>query len=164
MKENQELWNVNHVSVIRVIQFHLSTSPVLGYFDPERPRTFITIDASNFAIGGWLGQEYNSGKTVIVCYWSRKMIPAEIKYPVHERELLALHEFVRKFRLYLHGVPFLAYEDHKGLEHMQDQLHLSARQVRWIQNLQEFEFEVEYLPGAETHSRIGYPDAQIIQK
>jgi hypothetical protein len=76
------------------------------------------------------------------------MIPAEIKYPVHEREFLALHEFVRKFRLYLYVVPFLVFVVHRSLEHMQDQVHLSARQVRWIQNLQEFEFEVEYLPGA----------------
>ena len=113
-----------------------------------RPHTFTKTDASNFAIGGWLGQTDAQGKTIIVSYWSRKMIPAEHNYPVHEREFLALHEFVRKFRIYLHGVPFTAYVDHRSLEHMQDQPFLSPRQVHWVEFLSEFEFQVEYEPGA----------------
>ena len=147
-KDSTEQWNVNHVSAMRVIQFHLTNSPVLGYFDPARPQTFTYTDASAFAIGGWLGQTDDTGKTIIIAFWSRKLIPAELNYPVHEREFLALYAFVKKFRIYLHGVPFLAHVDHRSLEHMQDQPNLSARQVHWIQELQEFEFTVEYLPGA----------------
>jgi hypothetical protein len=147
-KHNTDTWNTLHVSIMRILQYHLSTSPVLGYFDPQRPHTFTTTDASDYAIGGWLGQKDDNGKTIIIAYWSRKLTPAELNYPVHEREFLAFYAFVKKFRLYLHGVPFLAYVDHRSLEYMQDQPYLSTRQVHWIQELQEFEFQVEYLPGA----------------
>ena len=136
---NTTEWSIEHQSVIRIIQYYLTTAPVLGYFDSARPQTYVTTDASDFAIGGWLSQTTFSGKTVIVSYRSRQMVQAECHYPVHEREFLSLYCFIKKFRMYLHGVPFTAYVDHRSLEHMQTQPHLSARQVQWIQFLQEFE-------------------------
>jgi hypothetical protein len=145
--DSSEEWGIAHQNIIRIIQFHITTAPILSYFDPARPQTYVTTDASDFAIGGWLGQTTTSGEKVIVSYWSRQMLQAECGYPVHEREFLALFCFIKKFRMYLHGVPFTAFVDHRSLEHMQTQPHLSARQVRWIQFLQEFEFVVEYLNG-----------------
>ena len=147
--DNIQDWGVEHQSVFRIIQFYLTTAPVLSYFDSTRPQTYITSDASDFAIGGWLGQTTLSGDRVVISYWSRQMIQSECHYPVHEREFLSLFCFIKKFRMYLHGVPFTAYVDHRSLEHMQTQPHLSARQVRWIQFLQEFEFDISYLEGAK---------------
>jgi hypothetical protein len=147
--DNVETWNINHQSVQRAIQFHLTRAPVLGFFDPTNPLTFTTTDASDHAIGGWLGQLDKEQKTRVVSYWSRKLVPSELNYPVHDRELLALVEFIKKFRIYLHGLPFTAYVDHKSLALIQTQPHLSARQVRWIQFLQEFEFSIKYVEGEE---------------
>jgi len=44
---------------------------------------------------------------------------------------------------------FTANVDHKSLTQIQQQPHLSARQVRWIQFLQEFEFSIKYVKGDE---------------
>ena len=145
-KDNTKAWNVEHQSIQRVLQHYLTNAPQLKYFDPELP-TGIKTDASDFAIGGWLYQLTSNGDTNIVAYWSRKLIPAETHYPVHERELLAIHDFVERFRVYLFGIHFDCFTDHKGLEHIQTQPKLSSRQVRWIQYLQDFNFTIEYLPG-----------------
>jgi len=145
-KDNTKSWNVHHQSVQRIIQHYLVTSPQLKFFDPTLP-TGIKTDASDHAIGGWLYQTTPEGLTNIVAYWSRKLISAETHYPVHERELLAIHDFVERFRVYLFGIPFDCFTDHKGLEHIQTQPKLSSRQVRWIQYLQDFDFTIEYLPG-----------------
>ena len=83
-KQNVEEWNVNHQSVMRVIQFLLSTSPTLYFFDPKLA-TKVHTDASKYAIGGWLGQVQPDGIERVVTYWSRKMISAELNYPVHEQ-------------------------------------------------------------------------------
>ena len=143
---NSEPWGILHQSIWRILQFHLTTAPTLKYFDPSL-ETRTHTDASKFAIGGWLGQVHPDGKEYVVSYWSRKMISAELNYPVHEQEFLALHQFVRKFRTFLHGVPFTAFVDHKAMERLQTQQFLSPRQVRWIQELQEFMPKIQYIDG-----------------
>jgi hypothetical protein len=130
-----------------MIQHAITSSPVLSYFDPRRPVTEVFTDASKFAIGGWLRQTDDEGKEHIVCYWSRKLIPAEVNYPTHEREFMGMYEFIKRFRIYLHGVPFVAHVDHKAMMYLQEQPYLSERQARWITFLQEFEFRIEYIPG-----------------
>jgi hypothetical protein len=140
-------WNVNHQMTIRSIQHALSTAPVLSFFDHNRPETHVHSDASNFAIGGWVSQVDSAGKTHIISYWSRKLIPAETRYTVHEREFLGLHDMISKFRMYLHGIPFIAHVDHRSMEHLQTQPNLSPRQARWLVYLQEFEFTIEYITG-----------------
>ena len=143
---NTDEWNINHLSIIRILQFHLTTSPTLRYFNPHLP-TATHTDASKYAIGGWLGQTHPDGVEYVVSYWSRKMIPAELNYPVHEQEFLALYCFVKKFRLYLHGIEFKSFVDHKAMEHLQTQEYLSPRQVRWITYLQEFMPIITYIDG-----------------
>ena len=75
------------------------------------------------------------------------MIPAETRYPVHEQELLALVKCLKKYRHYFMGRSFRAFTDHKSLEFLQTQPHLSRRQENWVKFLQSFDFEIEYLPG-----------------
>lgn len=141
-----DVWNNEHQMVVRVIQYYLTSSAALALFDPEL-ETYIRTDASNFAIGGWLYQIDKEGTQRIVCYWSRSMIPAERNYPVHEQEFLALVKMVDKFRHYLFGRNFIAITDHKSLEHIFTQPNLSKRQIRWILELQEFDFEIKYQTG-----------------
>lgn len=55
--------------------------------------------------------------------------------------------------------------DHKSLEHVMSQKNLSARQHRWIDILNEFDFTIHYIPGktnvlADTLSQL-YSDEPI---
>lgn len=146
-KKNAEWnWNEEHQSIVRVVQYHLTSAPLLRFYDPKLP-TEIHTDASAYAIGGWLGQKHSDNVIYPVAYWSRRMIPAERNYPVHEQELLAMIEFIKHHRRYLHGIEFTAFTDHKALEHLQTQPHLSARQVRWLQVLQEYTPKICFTPG-----------------
>jgi hypothetical protein len=123
----------------------ISTAPCLRYFDHDL-ETIVYTDASLVGIGGWIGQKHTDGIHPVV-FWSRKLIPAETNYPTHERELLALVEICKKFRALLIGKPIIAKTDHKALTHLQTQPHLSARQARWVERLQEFDIFLEYVPG-----------------
>ena len=93
-----------------------------------------------------MGQQHEDGLHPVL-FWSRRLIPAETNYPTHERELLALVKCCEKFRPMLLGALFLAKTDHRALIHLQNQTHLSRRQVRWVEQLQEYPIEIEYLPG-----------------
>jgi hypothetical protein len=125
----------------------LTTAPVLRYFDPGL-ETFVFTDASDFAIGGWIGQRSSTTGPIQPCvYWSRKLIQAELNYPVHERELLALVKILRKHRAWLLSQHIVARTDHRSITHLQTQPSLSARQARWVEQLQDFNLTIEYVPG-----------------
>ena len=83
----------------------------------------------------------------IVAFWSGKWNAAQQNYPVHEQELLALVETLKRFRGVLHGTEFTVRTDHKALEHFMKQKNLSPRQHRWIDILSEFDFGIQYIPG-----------------
>ena len=139
--------DVNIVSLIRIIQFYITADLKLRYFDPDLP-IHVTTDASEFAIGGWLGQDVN-GKILPVAYWSRSMKPAERNYGVPQQELLALVKCIEHFRVFLHGREFVCHTDHKGLEYLQsvDPKSMKCRVIRWLQILQEFMPTIQYQTG-----------------
>src|SRR3954469_21047544 len=70
-----------------------------------------------------------------------------------------------KWRVYLHGRPFLIYSDHATLTHLKNQPNLNPKQVRWLGKMQDFDFKIVHIPGkqnvvADTLSR--QPDLKIL--
>jgi hypothetical protein len=108
--------------------------------------TVVYSDASEFGIGGWIGQHHEDGLHPTI-FWSRKLIPAETRYPTHERELLALVKICTKNRSMLLGKQFTAYTDHRALKFIQSQPYLTSRQARWVEALQEYDIKIAYVPG-----------------
>ena len=105
------------------------------------------MDASNYALGGYLFQLYD-GKEHILAYGGRKLSPAERRYPIREKELLAaLHGF-RIWRPYLLDRPFYVYTDHRTLETLLCQQTCSQRLARWIDELAEYQPLFKYVPGS----------------
>lgn len=123
--------------------------PILILPDPRKPFVVHT-DASQFAIGATLSQDHGHGLQPIA-FLSRKLIPAETKYAVHEQELLAIIAACKEWRHYLMGTPFTVVikTDHNSLQHLQSQPHLSNRQIRWLEFLAEYDCKIEYMKGKE---------------
>ena len=65
----------------------------------------VTTDASGFAVGATLSQDQGKGQQPIA-FLSKKMLPAELNYPAHEQELLAIIVALKAWRHYLLGVKF----------------------------------------------------------
>ena len=139
-------WTTTEQEAFVTLLTAFTSAPILHHFDSALP-TVVTTDASQFAIGGWLGQTHPDNILYPCAYWSRKLSSAERNYPVHERELLALVEFTKRFRHFVAGNPFTARLDHRSIEHIFTQPHLSGRQIRWLNHLQELQPQIEYLPG-----------------
>ncbi|MBW0589207.1 hypothetical protein O181_128922 [Austropuccinia psidii MF-1] len=74
-------------------QFHqlkeaFTTSPNLSHFNPSLP-TIVETNSSDYALGAVLSQVSDSGKHPIA-FDSRKLIPAELNYEIHDKELLGI--------------------------------------------------------------------------
>ena len=65
----------------------------------------VHTDASGFATGAVLQQDQGKGLQPIA-FLSKKMLPAETRYPVHEQELLAIIHALESWRHYLSGRKF----------------------------------------------------------
>jgi hypothetical protein len=64
-------------------------APVLIIYDLDLPLT-VKTDALDFAIGAELSQPGPNGRLRLVAYFSQKMIPAELNYDIHNKELLVI--------------------------------------------------------------------------
>ncbi len=125
----------------------VTQQPVLILPDLERPFV-VTTDASGYAVGATLSQDQGVGQQPIA-FLSKKMLPAEKNYAVHEQELLAIIIALREWRHYLHGNSFCirVLTDHHSLQWLRTQPQLSVRQARWLEAIAEFDFKIEYQEG-----------------
>jgi RNase H-like domain found in reverse transcriptase len=75
---------------------------ILIVYDLEKEST-VETDASDKAIGAQLTQPGPEGRKQLIAYYLRKITPAELNYDVHDKELLAVVEALREWRVYLKG-------------------------------------------------------------
>lgn len=146
-KDEPFIWNEDREKAFQSLKTPFSTAPVLRLFDPTLT-TRVTTDASDYALGGILEQQVAPRKWHPICLESRKLIPAEMNYPVHEKELLAIVHCLRTWKHYLEGgPPFEILTDHFSLKYFQTQSDLSSRQARWSELLADYEFDITYKQG-----------------
>ena len=139
----------------RTVEYHRNDHrKALDYSKGAEP-IFVTTDGCLTGGGGYVSQGKDPKTASVVAFWSGKWNSAQQNYPVHEQELLALVETLKRFRGVLQGTKFTVRTDHRALTHLMTQKNLSARQHRWLDVLSEFDFEIEYIPG-ETN---GFADA-----
>ena len=144
----QFVWNETTERSFQALKEAISSAPVLRIYDPELPTT-VETDASGFAIGAVLFQTDADGSARPVAFTSRKLSAAERNYPVHEQELLAVVHALRTWRYYLDGSHFVVYTDHDTLRHFPNQPKLTRRQARWMELLQEYDFDFKYKQGKD---------------
>ncbi|PIL26323.1 hypothetical protein GSI_12079 [Ganoderma sinense ZZ0214-1] len=118
-------------------------------YSEDAPRIWLVTDGSHGGVAGVVtqGDDFRKGK--VAAFFSAKLSSAQMNYPVHEIEMLAGVESMRRHRDILLGCTFTWVTDHKGLTHLLKQRNLSGRQARWLEHISEFNFEVEYVPGIE---------------
>jgi hypothetical protein len=102
----------------------------------------------------------------VIAYGSKKLVGSQLNYGIYEREFLAVVEALKTWRYYLAGRHFTILTDHKSLIYLRNQnLIDSARVVRWLDYLADFDFDIKYISGknntaADALSR--YPYNQIV--
>jgi hypothetical protein len=157
-------WNDAYQSAFDSIKCLVLSSDCLttnDYAQLPELKIFVTTDASDTGSGAVLsfGKTFESARPV--AFDSKSFKKAELNYPVHEKELLAIVRVLEKWRVDLIGVPFTVLTDHRTLECFQTQRHMSRRQARWMEFLQQYGFNIVYLrsednTAADTLSRTSF--------
>jgi len=147
LKNQRFEWSAAASDAFTRLKDKLSATPVLRHVDPTLEFT-VTTDASDKAVGAVLTQDDGDGPRP-VAYESRKLRPAEMNYATHEKEALSIVHALRIWRHYLFGRHFKIVTDHDPLRHLDTQSKLSPRQARWMELLQEHDYEIMYKPGKQ---------------
>ena len=138
-------WSEEAESAFQRLKKAVTSAPVLRQFSSTAPIA-ITTDASKHAIGGVMEQQFEDGIHP-VSFVSRTLNSAEQNYAAHDLELLGIHDTLRMWRCYLHGRKFKVHTDHHPLRYLDTQEFLSPRQVRWLEKLAQFDFEIVPIKG-----------------
>ena len=126
------------------------------------------------SVASILTQPDDEGRQHPVAYESRKLTVAERNYPAHVLELLAVVHALRVFKHYLlgSGAPrpggcrsdFDLRTDNQAITWLKTNRHLNKMYVRWLDEIEDFWFDVMHLPGARNPAdpltRRGFADGQ----
>ena len=132
------------------VKLLLQKSPVLKSPDYEKPFKLI-IDSSDVGTGSVLVQEASDGLDHPVSYFSKKFLKYQKNYSVVEKETLGLVLALEHFDVYLGSTPFKikVYTDLNPLTFLKTMKNKNQRLVRWSLALQEYNLEIQHIPGSE---------------
>ncbi|GKE39083.1 putative reverse transcriptase domain-containing protein [Tanacetum coccineum] len=83
----------------------------------------------------------------VIAYASQQLKPHEENYTTYDLELGAVVFALKIWRHYLYGTKCTVFIDHKSLHHILDQKVLNMRQLRWLEFLADYDYEIRYHPG-----------------
>ncbi|MBW0582415.1 hypothetical protein O181_122130 [Austropuccinia psidii MF-1] len=122
-------------------------APILSHFYPSLP-TIVETDAYNYALGVVLSQISDSGKHPIA-FDSRKLLPAELNYEIHDKELLGIVWALKRWRAFLLSLSssFEVLANNSSLQYFMSSKILTHRQACSADFLSEFHLSITYHPG-----------------
>jgi hypothetical protein len=142
-KEKKFQWTKECESSFQRLKQFLTSAPILKIANPNKYYVVCT-DACKEGLGGVLSQE-----VFVVCYESKKLKEHEKNYATHDLELAAIIHALRKWRHYLMGKRFELRTDHNGLKYLFDQPTLNSRQIRWLEFMCKYDFDIKHIKGKE---------------
>src|SRR6266852_4562915 len=149
-------WGQKEVEAFQALKRLMCESPVLTQPDFEK-RFYLQTDASAYGMGAILLQKGEGSPSLNkrmkpaihpIAYYSATFIPTEQNYDIYERELLAVMKSLAHWRPYLGWTKelFTILTDHANLQYWKAPKNLNQRTARWHADLQEYDYEIQYIP------------------
>ena len=141
-------WNTEAESAFTKIKEDINQCPFLFFLDDFSPVTLHT-DASDYGIGAYLFQTVD-GIEKPIAFVSHALSASQItKWSTPEKEAYAIFYALGKLDYLLRDIKFTLHTDHKNLTLPFLNNEQNARVKRWKLAIQQYDFDVEYIKGAE---------------
>lgn len=145
-KNKKFIWEQEQQEAFDTLKSFLTSPPILAFPDFEK-EFILQTDASGWGLGVVLTQLID-GKERVICYASRHLNQAEMKYPSIEKEALAIVFGIRYFRHYLADNPFTIETDCRPLLWLENIKQTdNGRLGRWAILLSSMKYKLKYKPG-----------------
>jgi len=141
-------WNDERQKAFETLKQKLIEAPILQ--PPNYEKEFILItDASGYGLGAVLSQLNNEGREIVIAYASKSLNDTEIRYPITDKECLAIVWGIRYWHKYLIRGRFKIFTDHSALKTLQSAKVPLGRRGKWMMELQQYDFTIEHKSGKE---------------
>ena len=142
------VWDSRCDSAFQKIKQYLICKPVLAF--PKLNEPFVVeVDASDYAAGGVLSQKGVDNVLHPIAYFSTSFTGSQRNWAPITKEAFALVLAVRHWHIYLIGAEFILRSDHNPLVYIRKQKDPRGKFGRWIAELEEYHYTVEYIPGKD---------------
>ncbi|GBG61748.1 hypothetical protein CBR_g23262 [Chara braunii] len=138
-------WTDRCEVAFRQLKHALMHHEVLKLPDPDKP-FIVTTDASQYGIDAVIAQQ-EGPKLRPVEYMSKKMPSQKLAKSTYEKELYAIYKALTHWRHYLPGRFLYVRTDHQTLKWLRTQPVLSDTLMRWIEVIEQYDFEPQYIKG-----------------
>lgn len=147
-KEQPFMWSEAQQKSFDALKTALAEEVTLAF--PGDEQLYVTCDSSAHSIGGMLSTgELPNDRPIY--FFSKTLNDVQKRYSTIERELLAIVESIKAFRVYLYGRFFILITDHKPLCHLFNMKNCNSRMFRQKLELMDYNFKIIYRPGAQNH-------------
>ncbi|RFU81252.1 hypothetical protein TARUN_954, partial [Trichoderma arundinaceum] len=149
-KDRKFLWGPDVNQAFERLKNALISEPVLVMFDPTK-EIEIETDASDFAIGGVIGQRNEEGKLRPIAFFSKKLHGPELRYATYDKEFMAIVAAFKEWRHYCHGSMYKikVFTDHRNITYFATTQVLSKRQTGYFEFLSQFDYQIIHCKGTE---------------
>jgi len=149
------------INIFEYLREKLISFPILSLYNPNR-ETELHCDASSEGFGGILLQKQDDSKFHPIAYFSQRATKLEARYESFKLETLAVVYSLRKFRIYLEGIPFNIVTDCNAVVLCLGKGRLNSSIARWALELANYNYTLKhrsgkYMTHVDTLSR--YPSA-----
>ncbi len=120
-------WSDEEQEAFERLKSALTSAPILVHFNPSCD-TILETDASDGVAAGVMSQKGTDGFYHPIAFYSKTLSPAEMNYPIHDKELLAVILTLKKWKADLQSIrlPFLIITDHRVLEYFSEKCLLNV--------------------------------------
>lgn len=157
-------WGAEQEKAFQKVKECISQAPALRLADWSKD-FHIQTDASDISVGAVLFQQGNNGERYPLAYHSKTLDKTEKNWSATEKELFGIVSASRKWAPYCSNrVTF--HTDHQPLKYIRKQKDPRGKLARWLVELENFDYRVEYVPGKENVeadylSRIEIPEDKV---
>jgi transposase InsO family protein len=137
------VWTPEAEKAFYDVRDEVANCPALFFVDENSPIIVMT-DASDYGIGAYIYQLIDNVEYPII-FMSKALHGAELNWSTIEKEAYAIYYTLTKHHHLLRDNKFLLKTDHKNLTYLN--LEGSRKVKSWKLALQEFDFDIEHVPG-----------------
>ena len=113
-----------------MLKIKFTTVLILIVFNPKK-EIIVKTNALDYALSKTISQIGDDGKLHLIAFYLRKLTLVELNYKIHNKELLAIIECLKEWRVYLEGPRYKVkvYSNYKNLLYFTTIKVLNRRQV-----------------------------------
>jgi hypothetical protein len=157
------VWSAQDEENFQILKTAVLKAPLLAQLDYSK-QIHVRCDASRFGSGAVLFQYDEQGRELVVCYASRKFLPAETRWSTFQQEASTVVWALERFMEFTQGYNVIVECDHRNISFVKRSS--MPQLARWRMRLQDHDFNIRFLQGCQNLvsdglSRIHADDVEV---